>query len=133
MACIFEAGIAREVANAWRLQVYDMIERGAQVTPSEIDAAVKYLATNFGPGVNVPPSAQVTLPDGQGKEVVEGGCNLCHGLDRVADARRSSADWQSVVKRMVFLGAPLNADQAKAAVDYLSANFGPGGKTAAAK
>ncbi|MGH7034437.1 MAG: hypothetical protein ACREFL_11960, partial [Stellaceae bacterium] len=123
----------RESANAWRYQVYDMIERGAQVSPSEIDAAVKYLAANFGPGVNVPPSPAVTLPDGQGKAVVEGGCVLCHGLDRVANARRSTADWQSIVKRMVFLGAPLSADQQKEAVDYLSAKFGPGGKTASAQ
>jgi len=123
----------RESANAWRYQVYDMIERGAQISPSEIDAAVKYLAANFGPGVNVPPSPSVTLPDGQGKEVVEGGCNLCHGLDRIADAKRSAADWHDVVKRMVFLGAPLSADQEKAAVDYLTANFGLGSKAASAK
>jgi mono/diheme cytochrome c family protein len=123
----------REGANAWRYQVYDMIERGAQVTPGEIDSAVKYLTANFGPGVNVPPSPSVTLPDGQGKEVIEGGCTLCHGLDRVANAGRSTADWQSVVKRMVFLGAPLSADQQKQAVAYLSAKFGPGGKTASAQ
>jgi mono/diheme cytochrome c family protein len=123
----------RQGANAWRYQVYDMIERGAQVTPGEIDSAVKYLAANFGPGVNVPPSPAVTLPDGNGKEVVEGGCTLCHGLDRVANAGRSAADWQSVVKRMVFLGAPLSADQEKQAVDYLSAKFAPGGKTASAR
>jgi mono/diheme cytochrome c family protein len=123
----------REGATAWRYQIYDMIERGAQVTPSEMDAAVKYLATHFGPGVNVPPSPPVTLPDGQGKEVVEGGCGLCHGMNRALAANRSPSDWQSVVKRMVFLGAPLSDDQAKAAVAYLSAHFGMAEKTAAAK
>jgi hypothetical protein len=34
---------------------------------------------------------------------------------------------------MVFLGAPLSADQANAAVDYLSTNFGSAARTAAAK
>ncbi len=123
----------REGPAAWRHQIYDMIERGAQISPTEMDAAVKYLVANFGPGVNVPASAPVTLPDGQGKEVVEGGCGLCHGMDRVVAARRSPADWQSIVARMVYLGAPLSGDQAKAAVDYLSAHYGPGEKTASAK
>ncbi len=125
----------RENARAWRDQVYDMVERGAQVTPAEMDTVVKYLSTSFGPGVPFPGQqpAQVNLPDGAGKEIVEGGCGLCHGLDRATAAKRSPADWQSVINRMVYVGAPLSADQAKAAVDYLSANFGSGGKTATAK
>ncbi len=123
----------RESAAAWRHQIYDMVERGAQIAPSEMDAAVKYLATNFGPGVNVPASAPVTLPDGPGKAVVEGGCGLCHGMDRVTAAARSPAGWQGIVKRMVFLGAPLSGDQAKEAVEYLSANFGSGAKTASTR
>lgn len=123
----------RENAEAWRRQVWDMVERGAQISPSEMDTVVKYLSTVFGPGANLPQSAAVSLPDGQGKEVVEGGCALCHSLDRIAAAKRSPADWQAVVAKMVFLGAPLSDDQAKAAVAYLNANFGDGGKTASAK
>jgi len=99
--------VLREGPQAWRFQVYDMILRGAQVSPSEMDTVVKYLATNFGPGVNVPPSQPTTLPDGQGKELVEGGCALCHGLDRVAAAKRSPAEWQKIVDRMMFFGSPL--------------------------
>jgi len=123
----------RENAQAWRWQTYDMVLRGAQITPDEMGTVVKYLATHFGPGVNVPPSQPVTLADGQGKEIVEGGCALCHGLDRVAAAKRSAGEWKKIVDKMVFLGAPLNADQAKSATDYLVANYGAGGKTASAK
>ena len=123
----------RENAQAWRWQTYDMILRGAQIGPSEMETVVKYFTTHFGPGVNVPPSQPVTLADGQGKEIVEGGCALCHGLDRVAAAKRSPAEWQKIVAKMVFLGAPMNADQAKTATDYLVANYGAGGKTASAK
>lgn len=125
--------VLREGPQAWRFQVYDMILRGAQVSPTEMDTVVKYLATHFGPGVNVPPSTPVTLPDGQGKEIVEGGCALCHGLDRVAAAKRSPGEWQHIVNRMVFFGAPLSPDQAKTALAYLSSNFGAGGQTASAK
>lgn len=39
---------------AWRQRVYNMILRGAQIGPDEIDDVVKYLAANFGPGVPIP-------------------------------------------------------------------------------
>lgn len=123
----------RENAQAWRNQVYDMVLRGAQIAPTEMDTVVKYLATNFGPGVNVPKGADVTLTDGQGKEVVEGGCALCHGLDRVVAAKRSKGEWQLIVKRMIFLGAPLDGDQANTVVSYLDSNYGSDIEKAAAK
>lgn len=123
----------RQGEQAWRHQVYDMILRGSQIGPTEIDTVVTYLTTNFGPGVNVPPSAPVNLPAGAGKEIVEGGCVICHGLDRAVGTARSPGEWQAIVAKMVFLGAPLSADQANAAVDYLSTNFGSAARTAAAK
>ena len=123
----------RQGAQAWRHQVYDMILRGTQISPAEMDTVVSYLATNFGPGVNVPQSGAVALPDGPGKEIVEGSCGLCHGMDRAVGAKRATREWEGTVARMVFLGAPLTEDQAKAASEYLSANFGSGAKTAAAK
>jgi len=123
----------RQGDQAWRHQVYDMILRGSQIGPGEIDAVVTYLTTNFGPGVNVPPSTPVNLPAGAGKEVVEGGCGICHGLDRAVGTARSPGEWQAIVSKMVFLGAPLSADQQRAAIDYLSNNFGSPAWTAAAK
>ena len=89
----------RQGDQAWRHQVYDMILRGSQIGPGEIDAVVAYLTTNFGPGVNVPPSTPVNLPAGAGKEVVEGGCGICHGLDRAVGTARSPGEWQAIGKR----------------------------------
>jgi len=123
----------RQGATAWRHQVYDMILRGTQIGPNEIETVVTYLTTNFGPGINVPPSAPVSLPPGAGKDVVEGSCAICHGLDRAVGTARSPAEWQAMVAKMVFLGAPLSTDQTRAAIDYLSANFGSPARTAAAK
>jgi mono/diheme cytochrome c family protein len=116
----------RQGEQAWRYQVYDMVLRGAQIAPSEIDGTVKYLAASFGPGVPFPgpPAAPVTLPDGAGKELVEGGCALCHGLDRVVAAKRSKGEWNGIVKRMVFFGAPLAPDQATTIAAYLDSKFG---------
>ena len=82
----------RQGDQAWRHQVYDMILRGSQIGPGEIDTVVNYLTTNFGPGVNVPSSTPVNLPAGAGKEVVEGGCGICHGLDRAVGTARSPGE-----------------------------------------
>jgi mono/diheme cytochrome c family protein len=114
----------REGPDAWRNQVYDMILRGAQVQPSELDAVVNYLATNFGPGVNVPPPmSQATLPDGPGKDLVASHCAVCHGLDRLTDTKRSPAQWQSIVSRMIFFGAPVSGDDEKTITTYLDSQL----------
>jgi mono/diheme cytochrome c family protein len=116
----------REGPDAWRHQVYDMVLRGAQVGPGDIDKVVDYLATNFGPGVNVPPPVkEVTLPDGTGKDLVEKNCVLCHGLDRVSAAPRSEAGWTAIIGRMKFLGAPVSDQDEKTIVSYLDTKFGP--------
>jgi cytochrome c5 len=119
---------------AWRGYIYDMILRGAQIGPNDIDTAAKYMATAYGPGVPFPNQqpAQVSLADGQGKELVEGGCGLCHGIDRVVATKRTKADWQSIIARMVQFGAPLSGDQTNTIVNYLAANYGAP-QTASAK
>jgi cytochrome c5 len=115
----------REDADAWRQQVYDMVLRGAQVGPGDIDTVVNYLAVNFGPGINVPPPLhEVTLPDGPGKDLVEKDCALCHGLDRVAAVKRSPTGWSDVLKRMDFYGAPVSGKDAQTITAYLEDKFG---------
>lgn len=120
--------------KAWRGFVYDMILRGAQIGPDDIDTAVKYMVASYGPGVPFPGQqpAQVTLADGPTKPLVEGGCALCHGLDRVVATKRTKAEWQTIVNRMVYFGSPVSGDQEASVVDYLVANYGQA-QTASAK
>jgi mono/diheme cytochrome c family protein len=110
----------------WRRQVYNMVLRGAQIGPDEIDDVVKYLATNFGPGVPVPglASLPVTLPDGAGADLVAGACGTCHGVDRVVAVARPGRQWEAIVHRMVAIGAPIDADQATQIISYLETNYG---------
>ena len=110
----------------WRRQVYNMILRGAQIAPADIDPTVAYLSTAFGPGVAYPnaPKVDVKLADGGAASLVEGGCGLCHGLDRVVATKRDPHQWEAVVARMTSVGAPFDADQAKQIVAYLSQNYG---------
>jgi cytochrome c5 len=114
----------RDGAAGWRIYVSNMVLRGAQLTPAEVDEAVTYLATNFGPGINLPLQKKVALPDGSGKRLVETRCALCHDLERVAAVKRNKRDWTPIVADMVAWGAPMTADEAKTITDYLAANFG---------
>ena len=110
----------------WRRQVYNMVLRGAQIGPTEIDDVVKYLATNFGPGVPIPGAAPtpVTLPDGAGANLVAGACGICHGVDRVVAVARPGRQWEAIVHRMAAIGAPIDADQARQIIAYLETNYG---------
>ena len=115
----------RQGPDAWRSLIYDMVLRGAQVQPSEIVSAVNYLATNFGPGIEAPPAmAQVSLSEGEGKNLVERRCVLCHGLDRAVGIKRAPAEWDSIVSRMIFLGMRVSSDEAKTLTSYLHDKLG---------
>ncbi|HTV29938.1 MAG TPA: hypothetical protein VMF32_19385, partial [Xanthobacteraceae bacterium] len=114
----------RDGAAGWRVYVNNMVLRGAQLTPAEVDKVVDYLAVNLGPGANLPPAKQVTLPDGHGKELVETHCALCHDLDRIATTKRRKQDWPAIVNNMVAWGAPASPEEAKTITDYLATNFG---------
>jgi cytochrome c5 len=114
----------RSGAVGWRLYVNNMVLRGAQLSPPEIDKVVDYLALNLGPGANLPPAKPVVLPDGHGKELVETRCGLCHDLERVVTAKRQKRSWPVIVDNMVAWGATATPDEAKTMTDYLAANFG---------
>jgi hypothetical protein len=40
---------SRKTDKEWERSVYDMVSRGAQIFPEEVDQIVKYLAKNFPP------------------------------------------------------------------------------------
>lgn len=63
--------------------------------------------------------AEVSLPDGEGKAVVETACSTCHGLDRVTGNGFSRDGWKSLFTSMV----DLSPEETAAAADYLSKHF----------
>jgi virginiamycin B lyase len=65
----------------------------------------------------------VTLPDGNGKEIVATTCGQCHGLNQVVRAGYTRAGWANTVAMMVNAGAKLTPDQVTTVVDYLAKNF----------
>ena len=66
----------------------------------------------------------MTLPVGDGKQLVETRCGLCHDLERVTTAPRRKTDWPVIVANMAEQGAPVTADETKAISNYLATNFG---------
>ena len=69
-----------------------------------------------------PTNSQQIIP-GEGKELVESVCIVCHSFDRVSNAHKSKAEWEITVKRMVDHGAPLDEAQQLSAIEYLSATY----------
>lgn len=50
---------------------------------------------------------QNQLPDGNGKEIVQSACVICHSLDRVFNVNFGPKDWDNIVDGMVNNGAPV--------------------------
>lgn len=82
------------------------------------------------PQATEPPKAQPTSPSGSapagdGAALVNSRCSTCHNLDRVKQAKKTSAQWKETVTRMVGKGAKLNTDEQAAVADYLTKTYGP--------
>ena len=76
----------------------------------------------------VPALAQ-TLPNGNGKDVVERICTGCHDLSPITDSIGfSRTDWETVIKSMIDMGATIRADEQTTIATYLAANFPPKAK-----
>jgi mono/diheme cytochrome c family protein len=72
--------------------------------------------------------ADVDLPQGPGREILENNCEECHGPDRIVNKAWSKVKWRATVKDMVARGAELKPDEIDTLVDYLSTYFGPDNK-----
>ena len=114
----------REGLAGWKRHVHNMVLRGAQLTQSEADTVIRYLAANFGPGNAPPAKVAVTLPAGAGKELVETRCAVCHDLERVAIVKRPRQHWPAIVANMVARGATATPEEARTIAAYLAAQFG---------
>ena len=74
----------------------------------------------------VAPALAQNLPAGNGKEMVEMICQGCHDLSPITTSIGfSRADWETVIKSMIDMGADIKPDQATVIVNYLATNFPP--------
>ena len=78
-------------------------------------------------GIVAAQERRLDLKDGPGRAQVEANCGSCHSLDYVVmnSPFLDRNGWDGSVNKMIkAFGAPINADDAKAIVDYLNTNYG---------
>ncbi len=95
-----------------------------QVAPPVLDDGPVYAAAGAEAGW---PRRVIALPDGPGREAVEGHCATCHGLTYVlAQPPLEAGGWTAVVTKMQRVhGAVLPAGVQDEVVAYLRDHFGP--------
>ena len=106
----------------WARKVDSMIDRGAELSPSDIVQINAYLNELF---ALVPEN--VILPDGPGQEALRKVCSSCHPAELVANRGRHSGlrwQWSDTVDQMMVRGAHGSAEEQNLIVDYLAKNFG---------
>lgn len=67
------------------------------------------------------------LPEGPAKALVADRCLLCHGAGLITQQRKDAAAWERTATQMRTWGAPIQDDEQKLVVAYLSEHFGGGG------
>ena len=130
----------RDGEGGWRRNVERMVvQKGAQISPDDLETLVRYLSTRLGPGSGqmqtgpLPPGAvggaaktakEVQLPAGPGKELVETRCVLCHDLGRVVSLRRTNREWDQMARNMIGRGGPqVGPAQIDMMIAYLTTHF----------
>jgi mono/diheme cytochrome c family protein len=112
----------RDGPVGWKKHVYNVVLRGAQLTPRETETVLQYLVSNFGPGA--PATETIALPGGPGKELVERRCAVCHNLERVTIVKRQKRDWDTIVANMYERWGMSAPDEVQAISAYLVTQFG---------
>src|SRR5262249_24747709 len=109
--------------DKWVGEVDKMIRWGAEVPADSKDKLLDYLAKNFPYHPIISPKMPGSLPDGEGKDVVDQACSSCHGGEPISQQRLSRTQWTAEVDKMIRWGAELTADQKTRLIDYLAKNF----------
>jgi len=134
-ACIQCHGIGHimvqgKTEERWRDTVYSMISRGAQLMPDEIDPLIAYLTATYGTDSAAPAAegatsgGSATLPDESGRVILDRTCTGCHALQLVTSSRKSRAEWQDTISRMISFGVELTDDERQTVEDYAAEHFG---------
>jgi quinoprotein glucose dehydrogenase len=98
---------------------------GLPVKGSQNGLVTEASSTQSLPGQGTQPGrANVTLPDGPGKEVFQRMCLTCHPLETVLQKRRTPEAWQNTVDDMMARGAKGSRSDVETVVKYLSTNYG---------
>jgi len=76
----------------------------------------------------VSPAVTEAQPETQaldGAALMESRCTVCHNANRIKAAKKSQAQWESVVSRMIQKGAQLSDAEKAALIAYLAQTYAP--------
>lgn len=125
----------KKTEQEWRETVYRMIGRGAQVFPDEIEPLTAYLTATGGqarpqPAGGTPveggrrgrPAAAATAgaEAGGADAILARRCQLCHDLAKATTKPASAESWDSIIDRMVALGAAVTPAEHQTLTAYLN-------------
>jgi Spy/CpxP family protein refolding chaperone len=87
------------------------------------------LAVGFALACAVSAAAQQTsippLPEGEGRDLVQFHCSICHDLTLVRQQRLSRPVWNRILDDMKKNGAVFSEEQRQVILDYLAKHLGP--------
>ncbi len=74
------------------------------------------------------PVTEVKLKPGSGSDKASTLCNICHSLEYITmQPALPRATWSAEVNKMIkVMGAPINEEDAKLIIEYLSTSYGTG-------
>lgn len=67
----------------------------------------------------------IQLPEGEGKEIVEKTCTVCHSAERIVREHLDAEGWETIIAAMEDEGAEIEDAEYDVLLDYLVKNFGP--------
>src|SRR5690349_9072328 len=81
------------------------------------------LAVSLARAQDPPSTPTPPPPPAEAKDIVQGVCTACHGLDFIGEHHKDRDGWDFTVRRMIDKGAELGVDDIPLVVDYLAKTF----------
>jgi competence ComEA-like helix-hairpin-helix protein len=122
-----QASVVARHGEIFSLEIHCPHYGGARVIRYEWNMTRRILLLMLiGGSMLVPSSAQppTTLPDGEGKTLVQKTCSKCHGVVGIVRARNSKEAWAEIVDDMISRGADATDEEIELIINYLAKNFG---------
>jgi cytochrome c5 len=69
------------------------------------------------------PTLGVQVSTGQGNQIMQAVCTVCHSFDRIINSHKTQAEWEITVDRMMSYGAVLSDSEKQILIKYLSDTY----------
>ena len=116
---------------AWQQLIADKHKPGeADLSETDRSLLLDWLVSKFGPDTKpfprtyIPPEITTFFSDPEANRLLNGACTKCHGIERVATARKATEGWRVTLVDMRQRGAQLSDQQLEQLVEWLARVWG---------